>query len=127
MSKRIEVALAIYTNGENRKCAFYERDNELYLPYVELQENEYPANACLLLAKENICDNLKQFDIIPHCFFDSICDQSDNNLTLVYRTVVFPQTNINSQLQWKTYEELKRSKSRIKRCHYEAYRTGVMF
>jgi hypothetical protein len=127
MSKRIEVALAIYTNGENRKCAFYEDNNELFLPYVELGENDYPANACLLLAKENIRDNLKLFDIMPHCFFDPIADTTDNNLTLVYRTVVFPQTNINSQLQWKTYEELKRSKSRIKRGHYEAYRTGVMF
>jgi hypothetical protein len=112
-------------------CGFIESDDgELHLPYTQLADDKFAAQVAVKLFRELIPVDLRTLDIVPYGFFDPLGADKDESMaqrvvSIFYKTRVHPGTPVHPDLRFLTHEELEIARPRIRRSHYEAYRTGV--
>lgn len=127
----IEVALAIYKweefSNKNfvKRCAFIEKDNEIFLPYIDFKTtNKHCAEIAVELVKKYIGVDIRNIDIMQIGFFDPI-KYENRNIVLCYKTIINDPIPIHKELKFIADEQLQISKRRIRTGHYSAFREGI--
>lgn len=131
---KVSVAVAIFARTENdkrmpSKCAFYDKDGQIYLPHAPVTDEFHANQVAMMLIRQTVPVDPKLLSITPIGFFDPILEdktlRADREILLGYRVIVSPGMPVLNELEFKDNEELRIALSRVKETHYRLFRIGI--